>query len=140
MFTVGWCVKAIERLRRLTTALTPPKTCLSSAHIAGTKVMTTHARVARAVSGAGVACAHLAMRRIDAEWPWKKTSCGLVSPALKLTLRRSAQLDRVRDGAPDRACPVPNVVSYTPLQSRLQTKEGRPHGELSHNVRHCLQM
>ena len=76
MFTVGWCVKAIERLRRLTMALTRPKTFLSSAHIAGTKIMTTYARIARAVRGVGVVCAHLAMRRIDAEWPWKKASCG----------------------------------------------------------------
>ena len=53
MFTVGWCVKAIERLRRLTTALTPRTTCLSSAHIAGTKITTTCAGVARAVRGAG---------------------------------------------------------------------------------------
>ena len=67
MFTVGLCVKAIERLRRLTTALTPVNTCLSSAHIAGTKITTTCAGVARAVGGAGVARAHLAMRRIDAE-------------------------------------------------------------------------
>ena len=56
MFTVGFCVKAIERLRRLTTALTPENTCLSSAHIAGTKITTTCAGVARAVRGAGVAC------------------------------------------------------------------------------------